>query len=243
MLNIAVWNKEMEGAWNFICDTLKPYFDEQEKCECISLENISSTEGVFVIPFGCPEQYFPEVAKISSPLLIIFPFVKEVKGMKIEFKEIKSKIFMKNGSIFVEKEMTSFGKINGGEPVLVSKDGLPIASVSDNVLLTTLYLHETALQVMDESKKVLLNLLDTLKEKKAEEIRIDPVSALLTDEMLRHATRKFYKGEVISENDLKKLKENRLASPDGSINNEIFEDIKRKVLSDRRYNILKPIFR
>ena len=95
---------------------------------------------------------------------------------------------------------------------------------------------------MDECKKVLLNLINTLKEKK-EEIKIDPISALLTDETLRHITRKFYKREVISEDDLKKLKENRLASPDGSINNEIFEDIKRRVLSDKRYNILKPIFR
>lgn len=243
MLNIAVWNKEMENAWNFICHTLKPYFDEEEKCECISLENISSTEGVFVIPFGCPEQYFPEVAKISSPLLIIFPFIKEVKGMKIEFKEIKSPIFMKNGSILVEKEKVSFGKIDGGEPVLISKDGLSIASISDNVLLTSLYLHETVLQVADESKKLFLNLIYALKERKAEDIRIDPVSALLSDERLRYITRKFYKGESISENDLKKLIENRLASPDGSINNEIFEEIKRKVLSDRRYNILKPIFR
>ena len=243
MLNIAVWNKEMEVVWKFICHTLKPYFDEQEKCECISLENISSTEGVFVIPFGCPEQYFPDITKISSPLLIIIPFVKEVKGMKIEFEEIKTKIFMKNGGIFVEKEMMSFGKIDGGEPVLLSKEGFPIASVSDNVLLTTLYLHETVLQVMDECKTVLLNLIDVLKERKAEEVRIDPISALLTDKALRHITRKFYKGEVISENDLKKLKENRLARPDGGINNEIFEDIKRKVLSDIRYNILKPIFR
>ena len=242
MLNIVVWNKEMEGVWKFICNELKPYFDEQEKCECISLEDIPASRGVVIIPFGCPEQYFPDVAEISLPLLIIFPFVKEVKGMRIEFKEVKGRIFMKNGSIFTEKEMMSFGKIEGGEPVLLSKEGFPIASVSDNVLLTTLYLHETLLQVMDECKKVLLNLINTLKEKK-EEIKIDPISALLTDETLRHITRKFYKREVISEDDLKKLKENRLASPDGSINNEIFEDIKRRVLSDKRYNILKSIFR
>lgn len=243
MLNIVVWDKEMGDVWKFICGELKSYFDEQERCECISLENISSTEGIFVIPFGCPEQYFPDITKILSPLLIIFPFVREVKGMKIEFKDMKSKIFMKNGSVFMEKEMMSFGKIDGGESVLISKDCLPIASISDNVLLTTLYLHETVLQVIDECKKVFLDLIDVLKERKAEEIRIDPISALLTDETLRHITRKFYKGEVISENNLKKLKENRLARPDGSINKEIFEDIKRKVLSDRRYNILKLIFR
>jgi hypothetical protein len=241
MLNIVVWNKEMVVVWEFICNTLKPYFDEQEKCECISLQNISSAEGVFVIPFGCPE--LPDITKFSSRLLIISPFVTEVKGMNIEFKEIKSEIFLNNGGIFVEKEMMSFGKIDGGEPVLHTKDGFPIASVSDNVLLTTLYLHETTLLLMDECKKVFLKLIDVLKEKKIEEVRIDPSSALLTDKALRHITRRFYKGENISENDLKKLKENRLARPDGSINNEIFEEIKRKVLSDRRYNILKAIFR